>query len=82
MHTIYIFGLGPSNLTEIPQKIYETILKQDKLYLRTLEHPAAKELRNKGLNIESFDAVYEESDEDFEQVYPAIVNKLITIAEN
>lgn len=81
MHTIYIFGLGPSHLGEMPRKIYETISKQDKLYLRTLDHPAAEELKNEGFNLKSFDYKYEEFDEDFEKVYPAIVEDLIKLAQ-
>lgn len=82
MHTIYIFGLGPSHLGEMPKQIYETIKQQEKIYLRTMEHPAAKELAEEGLNIESFDAVYEEMDEEFEQVYPTIVKKLLEQAKD
>ena len=81
MGTIYIFGLGPSHLGQMPKNIYETIKKQNKIYLRTMEHPAAKELCAEGLTIESFDPVYEEMDEAFEQVYPTIVKKLLKLAE-
>src|SRR5699024_1961778 len=81
MHTIYIFGLGPAHLGQMPKEIYDTISKQDTLYLRTLEHPAAQELKKEGLNIVSFDDKYEEFDEDFERVYPAIVEELLHLAE-
>lgn len=81
MHTIYIFGLGPAHLGQMPKEIYDTISKQDTLYLRTLEHPAAQELKKEGLNIVSFDDKYEAFDEDFEQVYPAIVEELIHLAK-
>lgn len=81
MHTIYIFGLGPAHLGQMPKEIYDTISKQDTLYLRTLEHPAAQELKEEGLNIVSFDDKYEAFDEDFEQVYPAIVEELIHLAK-
>lgn len=81
MHTIYIFGLGPSHLGEMPRKIYDTISKQDILYLRTLDHPAAKELQDEGFNMQSFDSKYELYDEDFEQVYKSIVEELIELAQ-
>lgn len=81
MGTIYIFGLGPSHLGEMPKNVYETIKKQDKVYLRTIEHPAAKELVAEGLTIESFDSIYEEMDEAFEQVYPTIVEALLEKSE-
>lgn len=82
MHTIYIFGLGPSHVGEMPKQVYETIQQQEKLYLRTMEHPAAKELAEEGLPIESFDAIYEQLEEDFQQVYPTIVEELLTLAKD
>lgn len=73
MHTIYIFGLGPSILDQMPKGLYDRVIKQEKVYLRTLEHPAAQELKKMGLNIKSFDSIYEKHDEDFEEVYAEIV---------
>lgn len=81
MHTIYIFGLGPTHSGQMPKEVYDRISNQDKLYLRTLKHPAAQELKKEGLDIVSFDDKYEEFDEDFERVYPAIVEELIHLAE-
>ncbi len=81
MGTIYIFGLGPSHLGEMPKKVYETIKKQEKIYLRTMEHPAAQELATEGLTIVSYDSIYEEMDEAFEAVYPAIVKDLLQKAK-
>lgn len=81
MQTIYIFGLGPGHLGEIPKSVYETITKQDAIYVRTMEHPAAKELAAEGLNVISFDRVYEKYEENFNQVYPEIVEDLIALAE-
>ncbi len=82
MHTIYIFGLGPSHLGEIPKQVYDTVTQQGKVYLRTMEHPAAKELAAEGLTIQSFDSIYETYDEAFEKVYPAIVEELIELAQH
>lgn len=82
MHTIYIFGLGPSHLGEIPKQVYDTVIQQEKIYLRTMEHPAAQELAAEGLEIQSFDAIYEKYDEAFEQVYPAIVEEILELAKS
>lgn len=82
MHTIYIFGLGPSHLGEIPKQVYDTVIQQEKIYLRTMEHPAAQELAAEGLAIQSFDAIYEKFDEAFEQVYPAIVKEVLELAKS
>lgn len=81
MHQIYIFGLGPSTLEQMPRGIYERVIKQEKIYLRTLEHPSAKELKEKGLNIKSFDSIYEQEEKDFEKVYKEIVSTLIKEAK-
>lgn len=80
MHTIYIFGLGPSDLGQMPKGLYERVIEQEQLYLRTLDHPAAVELKELGLKIESFDSLYEEYDEEFEKVYDAIVAELKELA--
>ena len=80
MHTIYIFGLGPSNLGQMSKELYDRVSKQEQLYLRTLDHPAAIELKELGLKIESFDSLYETYDEEFEKVYDAIVEELKELA--
>ncbi len=76
MHTIYIFGLGPSSLDHMPKGLYDRIINEELVYLRTLEHPAARELKNLGLGIKSFDSVYEKQEENFEEVYKEIVRQL------
>lgn len=81
MQTIYIFGLGPGHLGEMPKSVYETIASQDTIYVRTMDHPAAKELAAEGLNLISFDSIYEKFEEDFNQVYPAIVEEVVRLAE-
>lgn len=82
MHTIYIFGLGPSHLGEIPKQVYDTVIQQEQVYLRTMEHPAAQELAAEGLAIQSFDAIYEKYDEAFERIYPAIVEEVLELAKS
>lgn len=81
MHTIYIFGLGPSYLGEISKNVYDTITQQQKLYLRTDQHPAAQELLKMDMEIETYDLIYEKFDEDFEKVYPEIVKQLTVKAQ-
>lgn len=76
MHTIYVFGLGPSTLDQMPKGLYDQIIKEEKLYLRTIEHPAAKELKNERLGIESFDYLYEKETKNFDAVYEQIVSLL------
>lgn len=82
MHTIKIVGLGPGELAQIPMGIYEEILSEDTLYVRTADHPAVKELQEKGVSVTSFDAVYEAHEENFEEVYPAIVKEVMDKAKH
>lgn len=81
MHTIYIFGLGPADVGQMPKQVYDTIVKQDKIYLRTINHPAAKELKDQGVNITTFDSIYDKQNEEFEKVYAEIVEQLTSLAE-
>lgn len=81
MNTIKVAGLGPSNLEQIPLGIYRTILSKGKVFARTEEHPVIKELESEGVTIHSFDSVYETYEEDFEVVYPKIVEELLHLAE-
>lgn len=76
MHTIYIFGLGPSSLDQMPKGLYDRVINEELVYLRTLEHPAARELKDRGLRIKSFDSIYEKYEENFEEVYKEIVRQL------
>lgn len=82
MNTIHVAGLGPGDLNQVPLGIYKTILKQKKMYVRTADHPAVKRFQEKGVQIISFDSIYEKFNEDFERVYPAIVEALLNLAEN
>lgn len=77
---IEIVGLGAGDLKQMPLGIYERLLSSSPLFLRTNEHPAAKELAEKGVSFVTFDDVYEKS-ESFEETYETIVNKLLELAE-
>lgn len=82
MHTIKILGLGPGGLDQMPVGIYEEILSTTVLYVRTADHPAINELRERGKEIISFDSIYEKNEEEFEKVYPEIVEKLKSLSEH
>lgn len=78
MHTIYIAGLGPGNIEQIPVGVLETLETfEGPFYIRTEDHPAVGELKDRGLTFKSYDSVYEAFNEDFDQVYPAITEDLI-----
>ena len=81
MHTIHVVGLGPGDKDQMPVKIEKILKEADTVYLRTEDHPAVNELKADGVRFESFDYLYEENNKDFENVYSAIVKKLIDLAE-
>lgn len=76
MRTVSVVGLGPGHLDEIPLKVYRKIKDSNKIYVRTADHPAVGELKAEGVDVISFDRVYEALDEQFEDVYTQIVSEL------
>jgi len=76
MNTIKIVGLGPSVLSEMTLGIYQAIMDKKKVFVRTKDHPVINELEKKDIEVCPFDYLYEKYDEDFDQVYPAIVEEL------
>lgn len=81
MNKIKIAGLGPGDLKQIPLGVYQEITETKELLARTFDHPAIEELDSLGIKIESFDSIYEQYEENFEQVYPEIVRELIKRAK-
>lgn len=81
MNTITVLGLGAGDLEQLPFGVYKKLLKAQRLYVRTAEHPVLQELVNEGISFESFDAIYEKHDA-FEAVYKEIVETLITLAQS
>ncbi|MDN5293006.1 MAG: tetrapyrrole methylase family protein / MazG family protein [Eubacteriales bacterium] len=73
-------GLGPAGLERLPLANYRLLTEGRPLYLRTAKHPAAEELKQKGVSFTSFDALYEEAD-SFDQVYRQIVERLLAEAQ-
>lgn len=76
MNTITVIGLGAGDLEQLPLGIYRKLQHADRLVARTEEHPAVRELRAEGVQIESFDSIYEAHD-SFEKVYEEIVAELL-----
>ena len=79
MNTIYVVGLGPGDVDQMPLAVYRLLKKGEyTTYVRTLEHPVFDQLKEEGIDLSehSFDGVYNSLDEQFDQVYPAIVEAL------
>ncbi len=72
---IKIAGLGPGELKNLPLGVYEEIKNNKNIYARTLEHPIINELKNLGINFNSFDSIYE-GETEFINVYNKIVDEL------
>lgn len=77
---IEIVGLGASDLEQMPLHIYRKLTNATGLFLRTQEHPAAKQLMNEGVSFTTFDHLYEQYDH-FDETYEAIVSELLKAAE-
>ncbi|GKV66685.1 MULTISPECIES: bifunctional methyltransferase/pyrophosphohydrolase YabN [Sporosarcina] len=79
MKKITVIGLGAGDLEQLTLGTYRLLQKAEHLVIRTEEHPVVGELRAEGLQMESFDAVYEAND-SFEDVYQTIVEKLLEMS--
>lgn len=79
---ITIVGLGPGDIGQMPLSIYRVLKNTQKpIFLRTGEHPAAKELSEEGVVFSTFDSLYTHLNENFDQVYLAIVEALVKEAQ-
>jgi len=76
---ITIVGLGPGNPEQITREAWRALEAAPEVYLRTLRHPVGEALPH-GPSYRSFDALYESTD-TFEQVYEAIAQQLLALAE-
>ncbi len=81
MNSITIIGLGAGDLNQMPVGIYRLLKEQqDRLFVRTENHPVLEELQKDGLTFASFDDTYEDHDQ-FETVYESIVSQLLEAAK-
>lgn len=80
MHKITVVGLGSGRLESLPYATYHKLLQAPVVYVRTLHHPVAQELLERGVHMLSFDQVYDQA-QRYEEVYPEIVHRLLQRAE-
>src|SRR5699024_12747894 len=79
---IEVIGLGAGDIEQLPLGIYRNLKHyKGKIYTRTLDHPVIRELGNDGIAFESFDLLYEQSD-DFKTVYTNITTTLLSAAQD
>ncbi|MGD8192533.1 nucleoside triphosphate pyrophosphohydrolase [Brevibacillus ginsengisoli] len=74
--TIHVLGLGAGDLDQLPIGIYRQMQQAKAIYLRTAEHPVVHQLKEEGLQFQSFDDVYEKH-ETFDAVYSSIAGELL-----
>ncbi len=77
MPGITILGLGPGNPDQLTREAWELLSSADEVWLRTRQHPTVNSLPST-LSLHSFDELYEIG-ETFEQVYSAIVEKVLEL---
>ncbi|MDW0114672.1 nucleoside triphosphate pyrophosphohydrolase [Sporosarcina saromensis] len=80
MNLLTIIGLGAGDLDQLSIGTYRKLKAAERVFVRTDQHPVINELRAEGLQIESFDAIYEKNDA-FEQVYEEITERLVALAK-
>lgn len=73
---ITVIGLGAGDLDQMQLGVYKKIKAVKSMYVRTLDHPVLNELKEMGVQMESFDYVYEKHD-TFAPVYREIADTLI-----
>ncbi|MDD3840597.1 MAG: nucleoside triphosphate pyrophosphohydrolase [Clostridia bacterium] len=78
---INVIGLGPGNYEYITLGALNLIKKYSNIYARTEFNPCIDYIKSLGIEIQSFDRIYEQSD-SFEDVYSAITNSLIQSVEH
>ena len=80
MHPLTIIGLGAGNLEQLALGTYRKLTKAGFIVARTDQHPAVTELRSEGIEILSFDDIYEKHD-SFQLVYEEIVESLLQMCQ-
>ncbi|MFC7394736.1 nucleoside triphosphate pyrophosphohydrolase [Scopulibacillus cellulosilyticus] len=73
---ITIIGLGAGGIDQLTLGIYKKLKETNKLFLRTADHPVVQDLKNEGIEYQSFDHIYTDQG-TFEGVYEQIVKTLL-----
>lgn len=83
MYRIRVVGLGPGPLEQMTMAAWHAITQASVVVLRTERHPCIEQLRthlSAGAAMQTCDDLYEAGTR-FEEVYAAIVERLITLAQ-
>jgi tetrapyrrole methylase family protein/MazG family protein len=80
MSGITLVGLGPGDPAKLTREAWEVLASADQVWLRTNQHPTVAGLPPR-LIIHSFDDLYENG-ESFEEVYTAIIEKVLELGKS
>lgn len=78
---ITVIGLGAGDLDQLQLGVYKKIKSLKEIYVRTFDHPVLDSLKEEGVQMKSFDDVYEKHD-TFAPVYREISDTLIHLSKN
>ncbi len=81
MKQIYILGFGCAGRSEVTLGTIDTLKNSDKVYVRTMQHPAAVILDEFNIPYVDFDNIYDKS-ETFDDVYEKIAHTVISSPED
>jgi tetrapyrrole methylase family protein/MazG family protein len=79
-HKITVVGLGPGSKDYLTVGALEKLKNHQNIILRTEKHPVVDFLKSEGIHFESFDFLYDSSD-NFDDVYSTIVGQLLKRVE-
>lgn len=77
MSGITLLGLGPGDPAKLTREAWDVLSSAGEIWLRTTQHPTVAGLPA-DIELHSFDSLYEDG-ETFEQVYAAIVEKVLEL---
>lgn len=77
--TLTIAGLGPAGLSLLSEESLRTLQSAPRLILRTGRHPAAEELRARGVPFTTLDSLYEQAP-GFAELYPLLAETVLSEA--
>ena len=80
MAGIKVVGLGPGRFGMITTESWDIMRTAGHVLLRTAVHPTVSEIREKGVQTESYDNFYEQA-EDFDSLYRRIAEDIIHRAQ-
>lgn len=74
-HNIHVIGMGSSDYGALNENVKRAILESSNIYVRTDRHRVVEDLKSMGINLHTFDYVYENSD-DIDEVDYEILSVL------